>query len=283
VIRRHPLVIDTFPFNDELDMLELRLTEIGDAVDFVVAVEADVTHQGELKPYHLTENLDRFKRWEEKLIVVQATNLPTVEQAPSAWAREHAQRDWIAGGIDEVSQITPVLSSDIVLQSDVDEVPRAVYARNVRPTGLTAFGQRGHFWAVDWFYPEQWHGTVAGTLDTIMTRCGRNPFSWMRDSRNGMPPPDPSITVTSTCPPHMQDAGWHLSWLGGPERTSKKLSEFCHPEAEVEIAEGLADEDRFYREGVHVDGLKMLPVDVDEEWPRWIVEGHAPSSWYRPR
>ena len=60
---RHPLVIDTFPLNDELDILEMRLTEIGDAVDFVVAVEADVTHQDRPKPYHLTENLERFDRW----------------------------------------------------------------------------------------------------------------------------------------------------------------------------------------------------------------------------
>ena len=28
---------------------------------------------------------------------------------------------------------------------------------------------------------------------------------------------------------------------------------------------------------------KLTPVDVDETWPRWIVEGNAPASWFRPR
>ena len=30
--------------------------------------------------------------------------------------------------------------------------------------------------------------------------------------------------------------------------------------------------DVFLREGFHVDGTKMTPVDVDESWPRWVVE-----------
>ena len=49
------------------------------------------------------------------------------------------------------------------------------------------------------------------------------------------------------------------------------------------IVEGVSNEDRFYREGYHVDGKKMAPVDVDEGWPKWIVAGNAPTSWYRPR
>ena len=39
------MIFDAFMFNDELDMLEMRLTELSGAVDFFVAVEADVDHQ----------------------------------------------------------------------------------------------------------------------------------------------------------------------------------------------------------------------------------------------
>jgi hypothetical protein len=83
-------------------------------------------------------------------------------------------------------------------------------------------------------------------------------------------------------PSYLLDAGWHLSWLGGPERARKKVGAYCHPEVTDRIEAGLTD-DYFYREGWHVDGVKMTPVDVDETWPKWIVEGHAPASWYRPR
>jgi flavin reductase (DIM6/NTAB) family NADH-FMN oxidoreductase RutF len=40
-----PRVVDCFPFNNELDMLECRLTELYDAVDAFVLVEARVDHQ----------------------------------------------------------------------------------------------------------------------------------------------------------------------------------------------------------------------------------------------
>ena len=37
-----PLIVDTFMINDELDMLECRLDTMAEAVDWFVAVEADV-------------------------------------------------------------------------------------------------------------------------------------------------------------------------------------------------------------------------------------------------
>ncbi|HUV18010.1 MAG TPA: hypothetical protein VMW33_05955 [Ilumatobacteraceae bacterium] len=268
---RRPLVIDTFPFFNEFDVLEMRLTEMADAVDFVIAVEADVTHQDTPKPYYLTEELatgDRFDRWKDKLIVVRATDLPTADEYPNAWARENAQREWIKFGFGEVPGL---LMSDIVLQSDVDEIPRALPARNVRPKGFVAFGMRFHCWAVDWVHPDQWPGTVAGTVHAI-SKLGDRPLSRMRDLRGIAP-----------CPSHLSDAGWHFTWLGGADRALAKAEAFAHPEVRGDIAAGVDDDLRFWRDGYHVDGTKLIPVNVDEGWPKWITEGHAPASWYRPR
>ena len=81
----------------------------------------------------------------------------------------------------------------------------------------------------------------------------------------------------------MIDAGWHFSWLGGPERAMHKVNSFCHPEVEAEIRGSISNDNFYWREGFHVDGLRMAPVDVDDEWPKWIRDGNAPASWYRPR
>ena len=108
-------------------------------------------------------------------------------------------------------------------------------------------------------------------LDTIM-KLGPTPFATMRDQRNLAP-----------CPEYLMDAGWHLSWLGGPDRARKKVNAYCHPEVTDRIEAGIADDLSFWRDGVHVDGVMMLPVDVDSGWPKWIVDGYAPKSWYRPR
>lgn len=263
-----PLIIDAFPYHDEADILEMRLTELYDAVDWFVIVEADVTHQDAPKPSYFRENAERFQPWHDKIVNVYATGLPTLAEDPDPWARELAQREYIGDGLEQIG----VASTDIILQSDVDEIPRALYARNVRPgNGMLSFGMAGHFWAVDWLYPYPWQGTVAATAGVI-SRLGGAKFGHMRNMRN-----------TVSCPPHMQNSGWHFSWLGGPDRARTKVGSFCHPEVKDDIL-GALDNDNFYwREGWHVDGAKMAPVDVDDTWPKWIRDGNAPAHWYRPR
>lgn len=249
-------VVDSFMFNNELDMLECRLVEIADAVDYVIAVEADVDHQDHPKPFHLTDNLDRFEQWKDKLIVVRATGLPTVQDDPDPWAREHAQREHVWSALRGLD-----LSPDaVILHGDIDEIPTAVAARNVRPRGFVAFEQRGHFFSLRWRYPQPWQGTVAARLSEIKS------FGQMRDTRN--------IT-----PVRLPNAGWHLSWLGGGEANLAKLGSFCHPEVADRIHAGLADGNRFLSEGVHVDGLQMVRCEVDHTFPKWIREGLCPESW----
>ena len=77
-----PPVVDTFMVNDEFDILQMRLETMSPAVDWFVAVEADVDHQNHPKPYRLSENLDRFDFWADKLIVVQASGSGVRRGAP---------------------------------------------------------------------------------------------------------------------------------------------------------------------------------------------------------
>jgi beta-1,4-mannosyl-glycoprotein beta-1,4-N-acetylglucosaminyltransferase len=264
-------------------MLECRLTEMAEAVDFFIAVEADVDHQDHPKPYHITENLSRFDAWADKLIVVRATGLPTVQTDPDPWARELMQREYVLDGLREVDQRTTLTDEAIVLHGDVDEICRPLHVRNVRPVapqrptllpdntldkGFVTFEQRGHFFAVDWLYPDVWGGTVAGTLKQVQS-LGGYPFQKMRNLRNW--------NVTT-----LPDAGWHLSWLGGQEATLAKLGSFCHPEVAERTLLGL-ETDRYLKEGMHLDGRVMSPVDVDAEWPRYVFERRCPSEWFRPR
>ena len=57
------MVIDAFPFNDELDMLELRLGTLDAVVDYFVLVESPRTFSGMPKPLYYAENKDRFAKW----------------------------------------------------------------------------------------------------------------------------------------------------------------------------------------------------------------------------
>ncbi|NBR68344.1 MAG: hypothetical protein EBT79_13925, partial [Actinobacteria bacterium] len=98
-----PTIIDVFPFNNELDMLQCRLEEMSSSVDWFIAIEADVDHQDHPKPFHLTDNLDRFSAWSDQLIVVRATGMPTLADDPDPWARELAQREYAIEGLRQIN------------------------------------------------------------------------------------------------------------------------------------------------------------------------------------
>lgn len=251
------MIFDTFMFRDELDILECRLYELQDVPDVVhVAIEADVDHQDHSKPYVLSENLDRFAPWKERLRVVRATGLPTVADDPDAWSRELAQREFARDGMTDAE------ADDIVLHGDLDEIPKPLVVRNVRPQGFVAFDMACYSMAVDWQHPDRWRGTVAGRARNIRS------FGEMRGMRNFATP--------------IPDAGWHLGWLGGPEQQRIKVNSFCHGEIEERTRAGIA-ENLFLLEGWHVDQRKLIPVDVNDSYPRWIREGRCPESWFRDR
>lgn len=257
------MIFDTFPFRDELDLLECRMVELESVSDLVhVAVEADVDHQDNPKPYLLSDNLDRFDQWKDRLIVVRATGLPTVREFPDPWAREHAQREHCWRGLKD-GDAQP---DDIVLHGDVDEIPTVLATKFVRPRGIVRFRQTLYCFAIDWQHPEPWWGTVAARVRDV------GKFADLRTARCALLP-------------ELPDAGWHFSWLGGADEARKKMDSFCHPEVK---ALGWYDRlDECYRTGRHIDngktGTELLPVDVDETYPRWIREGNAPRAWYRPR
>lgn len=249
------MIWDCVPVNDELDLVECRLMELEDVPNLVhVMVEADVTHQGRPKPYHLSENSDRFNKWAERVIIVRATNLPTVADAPDAWAREQAQREHCAAGLIEGG----VESGDVVLHGDLDEIPRSLVVRNLHPRGMVALEMTGLFWSCRWRYPYPWLGTVATTAGRVTS------FNAMRDARNTAP--------------RIPDAGWHLSWLGGADRARTKLASFCHPEVAARVDEGI-NNGRFLNEGWHVDGAQMTRCEVDDTYPRYVRDELCPASW----
>ena len=61
------MVIDAFPFNDELDMLEMRLGQMDEVVDHFVMIEVERTYRGDPKPLYYTENKERFAKWNHKI------------------------------------------------------------------------------------------------------------------------------------------------------------------------------------------------------------------------
>ncbi len=268
-----PRRFDSFPFAGtpaELLLLECRFTELYESVDQFIIVEATVTHMDEPKPLVFRENREQFAPWKDKITYVIADRLPTMAENDWFWAREHAQREYIGKGLEEL-EAEP---NDILLQSDLDEIPRPLAVRNVNPnpnSEVISFHQKGHFWAVDWLHPNPWGGTTACRVGHLknLARESVSPFAAMRDARNMMRAYN------------IPNGGWHFSWLGDPMSWEMKRHMFCH----AEQMKSDFDPDYCWRNGVHVtENVKLIPVEVDESWPVWMQDpANIPESWKRPR
>ena len=94
-------VYDIFMINTELDLLEIRLGELHEQVDYFVVVESKTTFVGDEKPMYLKEHWERFKPFHDQ-IIYKEIDLSGI-QFEDPWARERFHRDSM------YSQIIPFL------------------------------------------------------------------------------------------------------------------------------------------------------------------------------
>ena len=250
-------VFDCFMLADELDVLECRLTETEDLDVTHVLVEAPVNHQGKPKPLFYADNRSRFARWQERIVHVIAGD-PGGDGG--TWGRENAQREATREGLAGAGP------DDIIIHADCDEIltGEAVRAAMRITRGGLRFRLRHFIFACDWEIQggEVWDKPAAAPLRDVTS------FTRLRRG-NGFPA--------------FGDAGWHLSFFGGPDAIRAKMQRDCHPEVRQDILR-YTDEGRCWEKGEFpFDVRKAVPVEPDQTWPRWIREGRAPAVWFRPR
>lgn len=273
-------VFDTFIFGHDLDMLQMRLEELVLTATKHILVEAAQDHQGNPKPLYYAENKERFAPWNDKIVHVVA-DLPTAAESLDPWVRERTQREFVRQGLYQAG----AQDEDIVLLCDVDEIPStsAIFqlTMDTLPCLQTLCMDMAMF-AVDWVLPEQMEIAIAGHFGDMKSF----PFGVLRE--NGYRMANPQI----------EDAGWHFSWLGGPEEIERKANYFCHLELRDLILQGNA-EHQWYERGVTWYGSNwthrgrppehnlhyMIPAvvgDDDKQWPAYIRERRCPDIWFRP-
>jgi beta-1,4-mannosyl-glycoprotein beta-1,4-N-acetylglucosaminyltransferase len=61
-------IFDCFIFNDEIDLLKIRLAYLNEFVDYFVIVESCQTFQGEKKKLNFKNNISLFSKYKKKII-----------------------------------------------------------------------------------------------------------------------------------------------------------------------------------------------------------------------
>jgi beta-1,4-mannosyl-glycoprotein beta-1,4-N-acetylglucosaminyltransferase len=199
------MLVDTFMFYNEYDVLELRLEVLDQYVDRFVLVEAEVNHVGGPKPLYFNENKERYAKWLHKIehVIVKADEAPKDE---NPWAREKYQRECVLRGLADVP------NESIVMISDVDEIPDLKMVPYEKlPHLITSVHMWMFHYSLDYmFVNEPWFGTVITNCE-LFKRAGPNQ---LRDNRWKFPV--------------FQWAGWHLSSFGDEKHVLNKMKTFAH-------------------------------------------------------
>lgn len=264
------MVYDCFLFCQEFDHLRIRLDELADVVDYFVLIEGDLTHTGKPKPLYFMENRHLFEEFGAR-IIPRSVTLP--KDNANTWGREILQR---AGVTQALKEIRPY-DDDIIMTSDVDEIPRA--------SVIAAYGSRQDICCLE-------ETTYHYNLKCRLLEKTRDPkicrYSELRD----IGAPDLRYYHKRFDLHVILDAGWHFSFMGGTDKIIDKLTSYAHyderdPNTPVYISRENVERsvrDRkslFLRDDVRyeeVQDLSGLPRYVTGNLQHFISNGWIPPQ-----
>ena len=251
-----PKIYDCFLFDHELDMLNLRLHEMGEHVDQFILIESTNSHAGKNKELYFQKHKDLFNKFKHKIehIVIDLPNEVLYEPNPTPkndedrlnWFRENYHRNYIK---DVLKKINPN-DDDIILISDIDEIWDNDILNRLKNNQVSfdtfkTILQRWQYWNFKWdFENMQWPGAAFCRWSYLKTTT-----------------PQEIRNVRYEQETHLNDInGWHLSWFGNVEFNLHKLRNFAHQELSHTTKENL---ETMIKGGYLFGGEKMVTLDWD--------------------
>lgn len=255
------MIYDCFIFYNELDLLEIRLEELKDVVDFFVLVEATKTFTNRPKKLYYNENKHLYGKFVDRIIHIVVDDLPVTPK--DTWENQFHQRNAISRGL------TNCQPEDIILISDVDEIPRASVVEGF--TGdMALLEQNFYYYKLNCLSTsEKW--TIPSILRyRLMTTPQIIRRLWY----------DP---VNRKAIPIIPNAGWHFSYLGNAEHIRTKLESFSGQDLVTDELRNLSNISEKMEGGIDLfnrPGKVWQYVEIDESYPAYILKNRTKYSKY---
>uniref|UniRef100_L7LZ93 Putative beta-14-mannosyl-glycoprotein 4-beta-n-acetylglucosaminyltransferase n=1 Tax=Rhipicephalus pulchellus TaxID=72859 RepID=L7LZ93_RHIPC len=273
-------VINGLVFNHELDLLEVRVQELGDAVDHYVVVESPYTYFGTEKPLFLRNNLSAgfLREHRHKIVPISVDFYNYAGGDP--WGPEDYFRTsvWYEGH----RRLKNLRDDDLFIMSDADEIPsRDVVLFLKHHDG---FGEPMKL-RLRWFtYGFYWENSqpvdVSGVCTVAYIRdVYENDSLRLRSMRtfaqdNMLNTGTFSVTWTiAGISPHY--AGWHCSWCFDVAGIQMKLAAAQRDDG-VRWGDIAEKSDTGYINSLRKKGLffddssKLTPCDPNETAPAYV-------------
>jgi Glycosyltransferase family 17 len=230
-----PKIFDCFVFNDELELLELRLETSASIVDAFVLVEATKTFSGADKPLHYALNESRFSRWRDKLRHVVVDDMPL--GTGRRWDAEVHQRNALLRGLDGAAE------NDVVLVSDADELVHPEVLLTLRSCrDLVGLEMPRAFHFANWNVPSSRFAIAARAM----------PYGRLEDPHRQRNHVSPDRVI--------RNAGHHFTSLGGVAALVRKFETYSHAEMDNEQQKAGAYLERAHEMGLDVFSRRLVSV-----------------------
>ena len=223
-------VVDGFIFYNELELLSYRLKVLDDLVDYFVIVESTHTFVGKEKPLIFRDNAAQYAEYSHKIIHIIVDDMPYIHPninigAGQQWKNEEWQRNAIAAGFAKVCGSDPLCAADILMITDLDEIPDPNTVRRIKydggegiPSLMTGVGI--NILHMDlYYYNLNVKFTEKCDWPKILT------YKFYKETNKSCN----AIRGITNCP-RIAEGGWHLSYFGDYEFMKNKTENFSHQE-----------------------------------------------------
>lgn len=249
-------IYDGFTFFNEFDLLELRLEELYDYVDWFIIVESDHTFTNIPKPYHFDENKQRYARFLDKIKHIKIQS----NRHSNPWQNEREQRDSILLGCEEAK------GSDYVMVSDLDEIPRRSAIDALRHSDKDIFAMCTPFFYFKLNFvsvnPLCYLPLILAAKADIFKKMGPHGLRGTRDSYMVAPFQYEQYTCEV-----VHHGGWHFGYLGDSEFVKQKFVSFSHAsDVTPEFVDAYTVESELY-----APTNERFFVDIDDYFPETVV------------
>jgi beta-1,4-mannosyl-glycoprotein beta-1,4-N-acetylglucosaminyltransferase len=212
-------IIDGFIFYNEINLLNMRLHELDDYVDLFVIVESTETFSGNSKPLFYQKYKHLFRKFHHKIVTFTVNDMSALN-SNNPWDKEKHQRNCIRDAINKIDLIN---DDDIILISDVDEIPnpncfeeikRRLINENIEKLVLV---QRFFYYNFSCENREKFKEQKSRNTIAILNKNLKKVSPQYMRGRRGLLP-------------RVNNGGWHCSYFGSSKEIINKIKQFSHQE-----------------------------------------------------
>jgi hypothetical protein len=261
-------IYDCFTFYNELDLLEIRLQELYDKVDYFVIVESNQTFTNRPKAYLFEENQKRYSKYADKIRHIKHVSLSDT----NPWVNETNQRNAIMEGVQDAEP------NDVIIVSDADELPRREAIDVLRNNDVPVFGLRMPLFNFKFNYmritPGEYDFWAMAARKSVMDQVTPDQ---LRAARFG---------AGFAEIPH---AGWHFGYLGDKKHLQDKARSFSHQEVNrpeflehIDIEQSIAERkewDRTQPNRYEVVRLDSYFPESLKNYPKFILDNPIATAY----